>query len=58
MPADHIGCLGFPKKGMTMDINAALPLWVPSLVQEVVRRILDRMGAEVAIATTLVRYAL
>ncbi len=41
-----------------MDINAALPLWVPSLVQEVERRILDRMGAEVAIATTLVRYAL
>ena len=50
-----------------MDINAdfsksatahaASTLWVPSLVQEVERRIMDRMGDEVAIATTIVRYA-
>lgn len=51
---------------MTMDTNAgfskrttahaASKLWVPSPVQRVDRRMLDRMGDEVARSTKLVRY--
>ena len=67
MTADKIGYLGFPRKGMTMDMNvdfskratvhAASTPWVPSPVQGLKQRILDRMSDGVAIETIPVRCA-
>ena len=67
MTADKIGYLGFLRKGMTMDMNvdfskratvhtASTP-WVPSLIQGVKRRILDRMSDGATIETIPVRCA-
>lgn len=57
----------FPDEGSSLDLNADFSLrvvqtpaeatWVPSPLPGVERRMLDRVGAEVARATSIVRYA-
>ena len=38
-------------------VHGARAAWVPSPIPDVERRLLDRIGAEVARATSIVRYA-